>query len=183
MSPGKYCWNKNRLPFQFLYKILATRGHGWQLWLYELPLPHSLAAHWELNQTIIPLLFLPSSFPLPFLFHSDYTHLLDRSRQGKNRHFLNHDKEDEIYNHHIRSIFKSHSISVTFKFCTVLGAQGIRATGFKRTQGNTHCTKFESNTNRITFEYAPNMMIVKVHLIVVISNLCTVLCLVCAWTL
>ena len=26
-----------------------------------------------------------------------------------------------------------------------------------------HCAKFESNTNRMTFEYAPNMMIVKVH--------------------
>ena len=68
-----------------------------------------------------------------------------------------------FYNHHIRSIFKSHSISVTFKFCAVLGAQGIHATGFKRTQGNAHCAKFESNTNRLTFEYGPSMMIVKVH--------------------
>ena len=68
-----------------------------------------------------------------------------------------------FYNHHIRSIFKSHSISITFKFCAVLGARGIRATGFKRAQGNAHCAKFESNTNRMTFEYAPNMMIVKVH--------------------
>ena len=72
-------------------------------------------------------------------------------------------KRMNFYNHHIRSIFKIHSISVTFKFCAVLGAQGIRATGFKRAQGNAHCTKFESNTNRMTFEYAPNMMIVKVH--------------------
>ena len=68
-----------------------------------------------------------------------------------------------FYNHHIWSIFKSYSISVTFKFCAVLGAQGIRATGFKRPQGNEHCAKFESNTNRMTFEYALNMMIVKVH--------------------
>ena len=30
-------------------------------------------------------------------------------------------------------------------------------------QGNTHCAKFESNINRMTFEYAPNMMTVKVH--------------------
>ena len=45
----------------------------------------------------------------------------------------------------------------------MLGAQGIRATGFKCAQGNAHCAKFESNTNRMTFEYAPNMMIVKVH--------------------
>ena len=29
--------------------------------------------------------------------------------------------------------------------------------------GTQHCAKFESNTNRMTFEYAPNMMIVKVH--------------------
>ena len=68
-----------------------------------------------------------------------------------------------FYNHHIRSIFKSHSISVTFKFCALLGAQGIHAMGFKWAQGNTHCTKFESNTNRITFEYVPNTMIAKVH--------------------
>ena len=68
-----------------------------------------------------------------------------------------------FYNHHNGSIFKSHSISVSFKFCAVLGAQGIHATGFKRAQGNAHCAKFESNTNRMTFEYAPNMMIVKVH--------------------
>ena len=41
--------------------------------------------------------------------------------------------------------------SVRFN-CAVLGAQGIRATGFKRTHGNAHCAKFESNTNRMTFE-------------------------------
>ena len=29
--------------------------------------------------------------------------------------------------------------------------------------GTQHHAKFESNTNRMTFEYAPNMMIVKVH--------------------
>ena len=45
-----------------------------------------------------------------------------------------------------------HSISVTIKFCAVLGAQGIRDTGFKRAQGNAHCAKFESHTNRVTFE-------------------------------
>ena len=50
--------------------------------------------------------------------------------------------------------FKSHSISVTFKFCAVLGAQGIHAMWFKLTQGNVHCSKFESgsNTDRMTFE-------------------------------
>ena len=45
----------------------------------------------------------------------------------------------------------------------MLSAQGIRATGFKHAQGKAQCTKCESNTNRMTFEYAPNMMIVKVH--------------------
>ena len=34
----------------------------------------------------------------------------------------------------------------------MLGAQGIRATGFKCAQGNAHCAKFESHTNRVTFE-------------------------------
>ena len=34
----------------------------------------------------------------------------------------------------------------------MLGAQGIRATGFKRAQGNAHCAKFESHSNRVTFE-------------------------------
>ena len=34
----------------------------------------------------------------------------------------------------------------------MLGAQGIRAMGFRRTQGNQHCAKFESHTNRVTFE-------------------------------
>ena len=48
--------------------------------------------------------------------------------------------------------FKSHSIRVTFKICAVLGAQGIRATGFRRAQGNQHCAKFESHTKRVTFE-------------------------------
>ena len=40
----------------------------------------------------------------------------------------------------------------SMKFCVVLGAQGICATGFKRAQGNAHCAKFESQTNRVTFE-------------------------------
>ena len=49
-----------------------------------------------------------------------------------------------FYNHHNSVSFKSHSIRVTFKICVVLGAQGIRATGFRRAQGNQHCAKFES---------------------------------------
>ena len=48
-------------------------------------------------------------------------------------------------------------------FCAVLVAQGIRATGFKRAQGNAHCAKFESHTNRVTFETNAIMVIVKVH--------------------
>ena len=48
--------------------------------------------------------------------------------------------------------FKSHSIRVTFKICTVLCSQGICATGFRHAQGNQHCAKFESYTNRVTFE-------------------------------
>ena len=57
-----------------------------------------------------------------------------------------------FYNHHNTVSFKSYSIRVTFKICAVLGAQGIRATGFKRAQGNAHCAKFESHTKRVTFE-------------------------------
>ena len=57
-----------------------------------------------------------------------------------------------FYNHHNSVTFKSHSIRVTFKICAVLGAQGIRATGFRHAQGNQHCAKFESHTNRVTFE-------------------------------
>ena len=34
----------------------------------------------------------------------------------------------------------------------MLGAKGIRATGFRQAQGNRHCAKFESHTNRVTFE-------------------------------
>ena len=68
-----------------------------------------------------------------------------------------------FYNHHNSISFKSHSIRVTFKICAVLGAQGIRATGFKRAQGNQHCAKSESHTNRVTFETNAIMMIVKVH--------------------
>ena len=55
---------------------------------------------------------------------------------------------------------------MTFKIFAVLGALGIRATGFKRAQGpqgNQHCAKFESHTNRVTFETNTIMMIVKVH--------------------
>ena len=68
-----------------------------------------------------------------------------------------------FYNHHNSVSFKSHYIRVTFKICAVLGAQGIRAVGFKHAQGNQHCAKFESHTNRVTFETNAIMMIVKVH--------------------
>ena len=52
---------------------------------------------------------------------------------------------------------------MTFKICPVLGAQGIRAMGFRRAQGNQHWEKFESHTNRVSFETNAIMMIVKVH--------------------
>ena len=68
-----------------------------------------------------------------------------------------------FYNHHIRSIFKSLSISVTFKFCTVRIALCTLEPRSTDSLGTQHCAKFESNTNRMTFEYASNMMIVKVH--------------------
>ena len=47
---------------------------------------------------------------------------------------------------------------MTFKICAVLGTQGIRATGLKRAQGNQHCAKSESHTNRVTFETNANRM-------------------------
>ena len=68
-----------------------------------------------------------------------------------------------FYNHHIRSIFKSHSISVTLKFCAVCVALCALEPRSTDSLGTQHCTKFKSNTNRMTFEYAPNMVIVKVH--------------------
>ena len=68
-----------------------------------------------------------------------------------------------FYNHNIRSIFKSHSISATFKFCAVRVALCELEPCSTDSLGTQHCTKFESNTNRITFEYVPNTMIAKVH--------------------
>ena len=47
---------------------------------------------------------------------------------------------------------KSSPVSDSFKFFVVLVNQGIHATGFKHAQGNAHCAKFESHTNRVTFE-------------------------------
>ena len=73
------------------------------------------------------------------------------------------DLEDEFYNHH--------SISVIFKFCAVLGAQGIRATGFKRAQANQDCAKFESHTNRVTFETNAIRMISSIRALCIIQNL------------
>ena len=59
--------------------------------------------------------------------------------------------------------FKSHSISVTFKFCAVRVALCSLEPRSTDSLGTQHRAKFESNTNRMTFEYAPNMMIVKIH--------------------
>ena len=61
---------------------------------------------------------------------------------------------DNIPKMHTKDMGREHLVS--FYQCyiqiLVLGAQGIRATGFKRAQGNAHCAKFESHTNRVTFE-------------------------------
>ena len=75
-----------------------------------------------------------------------------------------------FYNHHIRS-FKSHSISANFKFCAVRVALCELEPCDTDSLGTKHRTKFESNTNRMTFEYAPNMMIVKVHPQSLLENL------------
>ena len=64
-------------------------------------------------------------------------------------------------NHHIRSIFKSHSISVTFTLCALRLALCTLEPCSTDSLGTKHRAKFESNNNRITFEYAPSMMIVK----------------------
>ena len=68
-----------------------------------------------------------------------------------------------LYNHHNSVSFKSHSISVTFKFCAVLVA--LRALEPRSTDslGTQHCANFESHSNRVTFETNAIMVIVKVH--------------------
>ena len=55
-----------------------------------------------------------------------------------------------------RSIFKSHSISVTFKFCTMPVAFCALEPCSTDSLGTQHRSKFESNNNRMTFEYATN---------------------------
>ena len=53
-------------------------------------------------------------------------------------------------------------------FCTVLGNQGIRATGFKRMKGNKHCMRVQ---NRHIFKSITNKsMITEVHALVVITT-------------
>ena len=68
-----------------------------------------------------------------------------------------------FYNHHNSVSFKSHSISVTFRFCAVLVA--LRALEPRSTDplGTQHCANFESHSNRVTFETNAIMAIVKVH--------------------
>ena len=57
-----------------------------------------------------------------------------------------------FYNHHIRSIFKSHSISLTFKFCAVCIALCALEPRSTDSLGTQHCANFESHSNRVTFE-------------------------------
>ena len=68
-----------------------------------------------------------------------------------------------FYNHHNSVSFKSHSISVTFRFCVVLVA--LRALEPRSTDslGTQHCANFESHSNIVTFETNAIMVIVKVH--------------------
>ena len=68
-----------------------------------------------------------------------------------------------FYNHHNSVSFKSHSISVTFRFCAVLVA--LRALEPRSTDslGTQHHANFESHSNRVAFETNAIMMIVKVH--------------------
>ena len=68
-----------------------------------------------------------------------------------------------FYNHHIRSIFKSHSISLTFKFCAVCIALCALEPWSTDSLGTQHHANFESHSNRVTFETNAIMMIVKVH--------------------
>ena len=49
-----------------------------------------------------------------------------------------------FYNHHIRSIFKSHSISVTFKFCTVSVALCMLEPRSTDSLGTQHRAKFHA---------------------------------------
>ena len=62
----------------------------------------------------------------------------------------------------------SHSNSVTFKFLAVRVALCALEPCSMDSLGTQHHIKFESNTNRMNFEYAPNMMIVKFSLCVYI---------------
>ena len=57
-----------------------------------------------------------------------------------------------FYNHHIWSIFKSYSISVTFKFCAVRIALCALEPCSTDSLGTQHCANFESHSNRVTFE-------------------------------
>ena len=55
-------------------------------------------------------------------------------------------------NHHIRSIFKSHSISANFKFCAVRVALCELEPCSMDSLGTQHCANFENHSNRVTFE-------------------------------
>ena len=78
-----------------------------------------------------------------------------------------------FYNHHNSISFKSHSISVTFRFCAVLVA--LRALEPRSTDslGTQHCANFESHSNRVTFETNAIMVIVKVHPLYQVYRSCT----------
>ena len=59
--------------------------------------------------------------------------------------------------------FKSHSISVTFKFCAVRVALCALEPRSTDSLGTQHCANFESHSNRVTFETNAISVISSVH--------------------
>ena len=59
-----------------------------------------------------------------------------------------------------------------FAQCWVPRESEIRVMGFKRAQGNQHCTKFESHTNRVTFETNAIRMTSSIQALNIATRLC-----------
>ena len=57
-----------------------------------------------------------------------------------------------FYNHLYSVSFKSHSISVTYKFCAVLVALCTLEPHSTDSLGTQQCAKLDSYSNRVTFE-------------------------------
>ena len=108
---------------------------------------------WHSSQYLPYSAFFLNKYDIPF-FHFSKGVLWYRVMSTKRMNF---------YNHHNSVSFKSHSISMTFKFCAVLVA--LRALEPRSTDslGTQHCANFESHSNRVTFETNAIMVIVKFH--------------------